>query len=83
MKVTICSPSSGVTRGALSSGVGPDVDQYVEAELQPNGGAWLPAGQQSCAFEFAIGASPRTTNGYGLGGGYTLDKELVGISYTP
>lgn len=68
--------------GTLNA-LAPDADHYVLAELQSTGGAWLPAGQTFCAFEFAIAATPRTTNGYGHSGGYTLDKELVGISYTP
>jgi len=63
--------------------VGPDADHYVLAQLQANAGSWLPPGQQFCAFQFALGATPRTTNGYALSGGYTLDSELVGISYTP
>ena len=63
--------------------VAPDADRYVVAELQPTGGAWLPAGQNFCAFSFRLSATPRTTNGYGLTPGHYLDFELIGISYTP
>ncbi|MCP9470518.1 MAG: hypothetical protein NNA31_11030 [Nitrospira sp.] len=63
--------------------VGPDGDRYVVAELQPNSGSWLPSGKNFCAFEFSVSATPRVTNGYSLGSGRTLDKELIGISYTP
>jgi hypothetical protein len=63
--------------------VAPDADRYVVAELQPTGGAWLPAGQNFCSFSFRLSATPRTTNGYGLTPGHYLDFELIGISYTP
>ncbi len=63
--------------------VAPDGDGYVVGELQPTGGAWLPAGRNFCAFAFRLWAAPRTTNGHSLTGGDYLDFELIGISYTP
>lgn len=65
------------------NGVAPDVSGYVVAELQPNGGAWLPAGKDFCAFAFEIHATPRVTDGYSTGVSRRLDVELIGISYTP
>jgi hypothetical protein len=65
------------------NGVGPDGDGYVVAELQPTGGAWLPAGKNFCAFAFELYATPRTTNGYSVGGQSRRDLELIGISYNP
>jgi hypothetical protein len=65
------------------NGVSPDGDAYVVAELQPTSGTWLPAGKEFCAFSFEIDATPRTTDGYSLGGQSRLDLELIGISYSP
>lgn len=61
------------------NGIAPDGDNYVVAELQPDAGAWLPAGKPFCAFAFEVYASTRATNGYGLPGARRLDLELVGI----
>lgn len=63
--------------------VGPDIEGYVVAELQPNSGVWLPTGKDFCAFAFEIHGTPRVTDGYNLGIERRLDVELVGISYTP
>lgn len=68
--------------GTLNA-VAPDVSGYVLAELQPNGGAWLPAGKDFCAFAFEVHATPRVTDGYSTGVSRRLDVELIGISYTP
>lgn len=63
--------------------VAPDGANYVEAELQPDAGAWLPTGKSFCAFAFEIHATTRATNGYGLPGSRRLDLELVGIQLPP
>jgi len=76
-------PTHGNTFFGTANGVSPDLDHYVEAELQAVAGAWLPTGKNFCAFAFEIEAAPRTTNGYGVFGGYRLDTELIGISYNP
>lgn len=68
--------------GTLNA-IAPDGDGYVLAELQPDSGAWLPAGKKFCAFAFEIHATPRVTDGYSLATEYRLDMELVGISYSP
>jgi hypothetical protein len=83
LSLTYHEPTHGNFFFGTFNGVGPDADDYVLAELQPNSGAWLPSGLNFCAYEFKISASPRATNGYGVFGGHDLDKELVGISYTP
>ena len=83
LSVTYSEPVHGDFFFGTLDAVGPDADGYVLAELQADAGAWLPADRNFCAFEFLISCSPRTTNGYGVFGGYDLDKELVGISYTP
>ena len=66
-----------------ANAVGPDLDDYVTAELQATAGDWLPVDKEFCAFAFEIHAIPRVTNGYGLYSSRRLDVELVGISYTP
>ncbi len=76
-------PTHGNTFFGTANAVSPDLDNYVVAELQAVAGAWLPGGKNFCAFAFEIHASPRTTNGYGVFGGYRLDTELIGISYNP
>ncbi len=63
--------------------IAPDGDNFVVAELQTDGGAWLPAGKSFCAFAFEIHAATRATNGYGLAGSHRLDLELVGIQLPP
>ncbi len=60
-----------------------DPTGYVEISLEPSAGSWLPAGVDFCAFSFELTASDRKTNGYGVFGGRTLWRELIGISYTP
>lgn len=72
-------PTHGNAFFGTFNAVAPDGANYVEAELQPDGGAWLPAGKPFCAFAFEIHGSTRATNGYGLAGGGRLDLELVGI----
>jgi hypothetical protein len=67
-------------RGTFNA-VAPDANEYVEAVLTANSGSWLPPGENFCSFMFRISGTPRTTNGYSLGAGHTLDLELVGISF--
>jgi hypothetical protein len=82
LSLSYSEPTHGNYFFGTLNGVAPDADRYVVAELQPTGGAWLPAGKNFCAFAFKLYATPRTTNGYGLTPGGYLDFELVGISYT-
>ncbi|MFZ1395250.1 MAG: hypothetical protein WAS33_00030 [Candidatus Promineifilaceae bacterium] len=72
-------PTHGNAFFGTFNAVAPDGANYVEAQLQPDGGAWLPEGKPFCAFAFEIHGSTRATNGYGLAGGGRLDLELVGI----
>ena len=58
----------------------PDGDYYVEAQLQPTSGSWLPAGQPFCAFAFELYAQVRTTNGFSNASSGRVDLQLVGIS---
>ena len=78
----IYAPNSNPGTGTFNA-VAPDGDNYVVAELQPDSGAWLPAGKPFCAFAFEIHATTRATNGYGLPGSHRLDLELVGIQLPP
>ena len=58
-------------------------DGYLDITIEPTDGAWLPAGVEFCAFSFYLSATDRKTNGYGTPGSHLLDRELVGIKYTP
>jgi hypothetical protein len=81
--LTYSEPAYGNTFFGTANAVGPDLNNYVLAELQAVDGAWLPAGHNFCAFAFEIYGTPRTTDGKSLRSGYRLDVELIGISYTP
>jgi hypothetical protein len=83
LTLTYSEPTHGNFFFGTLNAVSPDADRYVVAELQPDGGAWLPADKNFCAFAFRLHATPRTTDGYGFTPGGYLDFELVGISYTP
>ncbi len=83
LSLSYSEPAHGSFFFGTLNGVGPDADRYVVAELQPNSGAWLPSNKNFCAFEFSVEATPRVTDGYSLASSRTLDKELIGISYTP
>jgi len=63
--------------------IAPDASGFVEAELQPSSGAWLPAGKNFCAFAFEIYGTRRSTDGYHVDGNRRLGVELIGISFTP
>jgi hypothetical protein len=80
LSLTYSEPVHGDFFYGTFNGVSPDGDAYVVAELQPVSGAWLPAGKNFCDFAFEIYATPRTTDGYGLGIQSRLDVELIGIS---
>jgi hypothetical protein len=68
-------------RGTLDQTIDPS--GYVEIDLEPTSGAWLPEGVTFCAFSFELGVNDRLTDGKGVPAGRTLWRELIGISFTP
>jgi hypothetical protein len=60
-----------------------DPSGYLEVDLEPTSGAWLPSDKNFCAFSFELGVQDRVTDGKGVPGGRTLWRELIGISYNP
>jgi hypothetical protein len=68
-------------RGTLDQS--PDPSGYVEMQLEPSAGNWLPTGTNFCAFSFELTARDRVTNGYTIPSERLLWRELIGISYTP
>jgi hypothetical protein len=68
-------------RGTLDQTVDPS--GYVEIDMEPTAGAWLPEGVTFCAFSFELGSHDRLTDGKGVPAGRTLWRELIGISFNP
>ncbi|CAA9350348.1 MAG: hypothetical protein AVDCRST_MAG89-3090 [uncultured Gemmatimonadetes bacterium] len=56
-----------------------DADGYVETDVSPAGGGWLPVGVPFCTFSVQVGASTRVTDGYHGGAGYGPVQYLLGI----
>lgn len=57
-----------------------DPSGYIELDLEPTGGSWLPMDKTFCAFSFELTTRDRWTDGKGTPGGRTLWRELIGIS---
>jgi hypothetical protein len=68
-------------RGTLDQTLDPD--GYVEIQLEPTGGAWLPPDKNFCAFDFELSTRNRVTDGKSIPSTYLLWRELIGISYNP
>jgi hypothetical protein len=57
------------------------LDGWVEIQVQPASGNWLPAGRDFCAFSFELYVRDRTTNGYGTPGNRLVYRELIGLAH--
>lgn len=68
-------------RGTLDQTIDPS--GYVEIDMVPTSGSWLPEDKTFCAFDFELGVNDRLTDGYGVPAGRTLWRELIGISFNP
>ena len=68
-------------RGTLDQTIDPS--GYLEIDMEPTSGAWLPSDKNFCAFSFELGVQDRVTDGKSVPGGRTLWRELIGISYNP
>lgn len=57
------------------------LDGWVETQIKPASGDWLPAGRDFCAFSFELYVRDRTTNGYGTPGSRIVYRELIGLAH--
>jgi hypothetical protein len=56
-----------------------DANGYVETDISPSGGSWLPPGVPFCTFAVKVGCGTRVTDGYSAGASYGPAQYLLGI----
>jgi hypothetical protein len=70
----VCTPFRGTADQPTADAAG-----YVESDVFPTGGAWLPAGVPFCTFAVQVSGSQRVTDGYHGDLGSGPSQYLLGI----